>query len=262
MQDEKVDAQAIPPTGSFYSQGGLHNLSPIEKGEDKELAGVLGENTPAMPSSHTAFHIGSLQNIHQEETLGKTQRAGTLPEVSNKVTIFPNRNNNKQKSSRGSLKTVSRKDRYFGKFVLLILITSCIVILFSSIISKTRQDRVHMLEVKKRLEKQAKHLEAENAGLEREYSALREDPVRIEKEARELLGYMKPDEIFYKKYNFRIKNIAKNESVTEEPRSRWKAFLFDGPFPWQFPALIILISAAYYLITYHYEYRKLHRSNR
>lgn len=231
MQDEKLDTQAVPLSESSYSQGGLHNLPPIEKGEDKELAGVLGENIPAMPSSHN-------------------------------VPILPNQNNNKQNASRSSLKIVSGKDRYFGKFVLLILITSCIVILFSSIISKTRQDRVHMLEVKKKLEKQAKHFEAENAGLEREYAALREDPVRIEKEARELLGYTKPDEIFYEKYNFRIKNIAKNESVTEEPRSRWKAFLFDGPFPWQFPALIILISAAYYLITYHYEYRKLHRSNR
>ncbi len=224
MQNEEVDNQADYPPESSHAQEELHSLPTNEK-----------EKSRYLETSH---------------------------EVSDGVMLCLNQNDNKQKTSGGFFKAFSRKDRYFGKFVLLILVTSCIVMLFSSLISKTRQDRLHMLDVQKKLKKQAEYLEAENTRLEREYSALREDPVRIEKEARELLGYMKPDEIFYEKYNFRVKSVTKNEPVAEEPRNRWKAFLFDGPFPWQFPALIILISAAYYLITCHYEYRKLYRSNR
>ncbi len=150
---------------------------------------------------------------------------------------------------------------YFGKFVLMVFVTSCVVILFSSIISNARQERFSMLEAKKVLEKQASRLEAENLRLEGEYSALKNDPVRIEKEARELLGYAGVDEVFYQKYNFRIKSITKKEPATVVSRNKWKTFLFDGPFPWQFPALIILVATAFYLVSYHYEYRKLRQSN-
>ena len=154
------------------------------------------------------------------------------------------------------------KKGYFGKFVLLVFVTSCAVILFTSIISRVRQDRFHMLESKRLLEKQAAWLEEENSRLEKEYSGLQNDPVRIEKEARERLGFAKPDEVFYKKYNFRIKRATNKEPTKTISQNRWKAFLFEGPFPWQFPAFIILIASAYYLISYHYEYRKLHRSDR
>lgn len=165
--------------------------------------------------------------------------------------------------SQGGIKQAfSDKNTYFGKFVLMVFVTSCVVILFSWIISKTRQERIHMLEAKKILEKQAARLEAEKFLLENEYSALKNDPVRIEKEARELFGYTGADEVFYEKHNFRIRSTAKKDPVNIVPQNRWKTFLFDGPFPWQFPALIILTAAAYYLISYHYEYRKLRQSNR
>ncbi len=158
-------------------------------------------------------------------------------------------------------KKLSKKDSYWGKFVLILSITACVVILFSPIISKTRQERIHMLEAKKMLEKQAARLDAENSKLENEYSALKNDPVRIEKEARELFGYTGIDEVFYKKYHFHIKSTMKKEPVKRVSQNRWMTFLFDGPFPWQFPALIVLVTTAFYLISYHYEYRKLHRSN-
>lgn len=163
--------------------------------------------------------------------------------------------------SQGGNEGYSMRNKYFGKFVLMVFITSCVVILFSSIISKTRQERISMLETKKSLENHASRLEAENFKLGNEYSALKNDPVRIEKEARELLGYTGTDEVFYKKYNFRIKSIAKKEPVKTVSQNRWKIFLFDGLFPWQFPATIILVATAYYLISYHHEYRKLRQSN-
>ncbi|TVM00675.1 MAG: hypothetical protein CV087_12835 [Candidatus Brocadia sp. WS118] len=164
-------------------------------------------------------------------------------------------------SQHGGKDRCGGKNPYFSKFVLMVFITSCVVILFSWTISKTRQERIRMLEAKNMLERQSVRLEAENLRLENEYSALKKDPVRIEKEARELLGYSGADEIIYKKYHFRIKSTAQNEHEKIVSRNRWKSFLFDGAFPWQFPALIILIAVAYYLISYHYEYRKLRKSN-
>ncbi len=153
-----------------------------------------------------------------------------------------------------------RKDSYGGKFLLMVFITSCVVILFSSIISKTRHERIRMLETKRALEKHVAQLEAVNSVLEKEYSALKSDPVRIEKEARELLGYTGEDEVLYERYHFRIKSTAKKEPLKTVSQNRWITFLFNGSFPWQFPALIILVTVAFYTISYHYEYRKLHRS--
>jgi cell division protein FtsB len=168
----------------------------------------------------------------------------------------------RRNAPQGSVRPASSgNNNYFAKFILMVFVTSCIVILFSSIISKTRQERIRILEAKKMLEKQAARLEEENSMLENEYSALKNDPVRIEKEARELLGYVGIDEVFYEKYNFRIKSVSKKEPAKIISQNPWKTFLFDGPFPWQFPALIILIASAYYLISYHYEYRKLRQSN-
>ena len=158
-------------------------------------------------------------------------------------------------------KIVVKKNKFFGKFVLMVFVTSCVVILFSSIITKVRQERFRMQESKTMLEKQAAQLEAENSILDREYSALKSDPVRIEQEARNQLGYIVPDEVTYSKYNFHIKSTRKKEPAKVVSQNRWKAFLFECPFPWQFPALIVLIAAAYYLISYHCEYRKLHQSN-
>lgn len=158
-------------------------------------------------------------------------------------------------------KIAVKKNNFFGKFILMVFVTSCVVILFSSIITKVRQERFRMLESKTMLEKQAAQLDAANSILTREYSALKSDPVRIEQEARNQFGYIAPDEVTYSKYNFHIKGTTKKESAKAVSQNQWKAFLFEGPFPWQFPALIVLIAAAYYLISYHCEYRKLHQSN-
>jgi len=119
-----------------------------------------------------------------------------------------------------------------------------------------------MMETKKILEKQVVQLKLQNNRLENEYSSLQKDPSRIEKEAREQLGYLSPGEITYDKYNFHIKSVARKKPDASPAMNRWKSFLFDGPFPWQFPTLIILITAAYYLITYHYEYRRLYKPER
>ncbi|MFO0794295.1 MAG: septum formation initiator family protein [Candidatus Brocadiaceae bacterium] len=157
-----------------------------------------------------------------------------------------------------AMTSTMRKERYVGKFILLVCITSCVAILFSSLINKSRQDRFHMTGIKIALEKQFEQLQSENLILEKEYAGLKQDPIRIEKEARDNFDFIAPGEILYPRYNFNMISIAKKETPNETPQNRWKAFLFDGPVPWQFPALIILFSMSYYLISFHYEYRKLH----
>lgn len=154
------------------------------------------------------------------------------------------------------------KPFYFGKYILITLITSFVVILFSYIITHARQERFRMLETKRILERQVVQLRLENDRLENEHSSLQKDPLRIEKEAREQLGYFAPGEVSYDKYRFNIKSVPMKKPVAATAPNRWKSFIFDGSFPWQFPAMIILVTAAYYLITYYYEYRKLYKSNR
>jgi len=157
-------------------------------------------------------------------------------------------------------KSQKSENAYFGKYILITLITSCVVILFSSAITKVRQERFRMLETKKRLEEQVALLREKNTKLENDHTYLKDNPLRIEKEAREELGYLAPGEVVYEKYHFAINSPAKAKPETVITENRWKRFLFDGPFPWQFPTLIILVASAYYLISYHYEYKKLHKS--
>lgn len=157
--------------------------------------------------------------------------------------------------------TFPRREKFFGKFALMVFVTSCVVLLFSLLITKVRHERFRMLESKATLEKQVAQLDAENSVLDREYSALKSDPVRIEQEARNQFGYIVPDEIGYPRYDFHIKSTAKKEPAKVVSQNRWKAFLFEGTFPWQFPVLIVLVASAYYLISYHCEYRKLHQSS-
>jgi cell division protein FtsL len=157
------------------------------------------------------------------------------------------------------------KEKYYsGRLVFMLILTSCIVITFSSIITKTRHDRLRMAMTKTRLGEIVAQLEKDSSFLNREQFALKSDSVRIEKEAREQLGYINPDEIIYERYNFHIKSVSPKEPSQTTIQNHWercRSFIFDGLFPWQVPALIILFSAAYYVISYHYEYRKLHRPN-
>lgn len=162
------------------------------------------------------------------------------------------------KTDEDTTNSTVRKEKYLGKFILLVCITSCVAILFSSLINKSRQDRFHMIEIKNALEKQFEQLQSENIILEKEYSGLKQDPIRIEKEARDNFDFIAPGEILYPRYNFNLASVTKKEAGRTAPKNRWKALFFDGTIPWQFPALIILFSMSYYLISFHYEYRKLH----
>ena len=92
-----------------------------------------------------------------------------------------------------------------------------------------------------------------NEKLKKENRALVDDPIQIEREARENYGYAREGEVAYKKYKF---NISKPESnKTEKPTESGglESFLFDGPFPWQVPLGLVLIATLFLLISYKYE---------
>lgn len=93
--------------------------------------------------------------------------------------------------------------------LLSIFITVCIgaalVAFLSYEILKKHKERYALLSVQEKLEQQVTHLKKRNLWLRKEKDALLSDPVRIEKEARSLLGYTRAEEVPYEKYKFYIK---------------------------------------------------------
>ncbi len=90
-----------------------------------------------------------------------------------------------------------------------IFITVCIGVALVAFLSyeilKKQNERYALLSVQEKLEQQVTHLKKRNLWLRKEKDALLSDPVRIEKEARSLLGYTRAEEVPYEKYKFNIK---------------------------------------------------------
>lgn len=90
-----------------------------------------------------------------------------------------------------------------------IFITVCIGVALVAFLSyeilKKHKERYALLSVQEKHEQQVTHLKKRNMWLRKEKDALLSDPVRIEKEARSLLGYTRAGEVSYEKYKFNIK---------------------------------------------------------
>lgn len=261
MQDGKLtpqEGEGVPKNFPFYEDLTTVPHSPHEKEKDSEecVAANHAEKTDALPLPE--IQGTETQDDTTDTTSTKPDSFEIPAQISKDEALHPdNQNIGNLQDTKANLP----KTAFFGKFILIVGITSCVVILFTVLINKTRQEKFHMIEMKNVLERQMKQFEMDNSRLEKEYVALKNDPVRIEKEAREQLGFVNPDEIIYPRYNFRIKHMVKPEPA-EGPPGGWKDFIFEGQIRWQIPALLILITSALYLISYHYEYRKLHKSNR
>lgn len=112
-----------------------------------------------------------------------------------------------------------------------------------------------MLEIRqKNLAEKIAYFKKRNYELEKENSALiNNDPIQIEREARETFGYIKPGETIYRKYKFSISEPENKEIKQSSILRKMDSFLFEGPFPWQVPLGIITIAAIFLLISYRYE---------
>ncbi|MFQ5715349.1 MAG: septum formation initiator family protein [Candidatus Scalinduaceae bacterium] len=139
------------------------------------------------------------------------------------------------------------------RFLITFCIVVTIVIIFSAAVTQKREERRTLEARQKNLAEKVAYLKQRNPELKKEYDSLINDPIQIEREARENFGYIKPGEITYKKYRFSISEPKNEETKQSSILSKMDSYLFEGPFPWQIPLGIISIAAIFLLISYRYE---------
>ena len=145
------------------------------------------------------------------------------------------------------------------RFLVTFCIVGSIVIVFSAAVTKKREDRRTLETTHKVLVEKVASLNKKNSDLKKKNDALVNDPIEIEREARNEHGYIKTGEVTFKKYKFDIKEPKTNDVERASLLVRMDTFLFDGPFPWQVPLGLILIAAIFLIVTYVYESRRLLR---
>jgi len=139
------------------------------------------------------------------------------------------------------------------RFLFTFSVVISIIIIFSVIVTQKREER-RALEAKQRvLTEKVDYLREKNDRLKKENKALVNDPIQVEREARDNYGYTKDGEITYKKYKFNISEPENDKAEKPAESDGLEAFLFEGPFPWQVPLGLILIATLFLLVTYKYE---------
>ena len=139
------------------------------------------------------------------------------------------------------------------RFLFTFSVVISIIIIFSVIVTQKREER-RALEAKQRvLTEKVDYLREKNDRLKKENKALVNDPIQVEREARDNYGYTKDGEVTYKKYKFNISEPENGKAEMPAESGGLEAFLFEGPFPWQVPLGLILIATLFLLVTYKYE---------
>ena len=139
------------------------------------------------------------------------------------------------------------------RFLFTFSIVTSIIIIFSVIVTQKREER-RALETKQRvLTEKVEHLREANERLKKENKALVNDPIQVEREARDKHGYTKEGEVTYKKYKFNISEPENDKAVRPTESGGLEAFLFEGSFPWQVPLGMIVIATLFLLFSYKYE---------
>ena len=139
------------------------------------------------------------------------------------------------------------------RFLFTFSIVASIIIIFSVIVTQKRGER-RAFEVKQMgLAEKVDSLSKTNEKLRKENKALVDDPIQIEREARDNYGYTREGEVTYKKYKFNISEPESNKAEKPTGSGGLESFLFDGPFPWQVPLGLVLIATLFLLLSYKYE---------
>ena len=139
------------------------------------------------------------------------------------------------------------------RFLFTFSIATSIIIIFSVIVTQKREERRALEATQKVLTEKVNSLRVENERLKAENKALVDDPVQVEREARDNFGYTKEGETTYKKYRFNISEQEDAKAGSPMKSGGLEAFLFEGPFPWQVPLGLIAIATLFLLFSYKYE---------
>ncbi len=147
----------------------------------------------------------------------------------------------------------------FISFIVPLALVMAIIIGFSVIIANKRSELRKVEAKKAALEEEVARLKKRNLELHTLRDALVYDPVQVEKEAREQLGYGKQDEKAYSpKRNFRVvDNAAEEQALAEEKAAgveEGEGILSKLGFFGVFILVIAVVIGVYYG-TYWYEYR-------
>ena len=143
-----------------------------------------------------------------------------------------------------------------SKFLIFMGITIAMVVFFTNSIAKKQEERNFMAQKKQTLEKEVQNLEKKNSKLYRQHNALLTDPLQIERYARENLNFVAPGEESFETKNFKVlPNDNSNKNVTVPEKHPW-----SNGFPWQVPAIIILVSTIAFYISYCFENYKSKKS--
>ena len=139
------------------------------------------------------------------------------------------------------------------RFLFTFSVVISIIIIFSVTVTQKREER-RALEVKQRvLTEKVDYLRENNDRLKKENKALVNDPIQVEREARDNYGYTKDGEITYQKYKFSISEPENDKAKMPAESGGVGAFLVEGDFPWQVPLGLILVATLFILVTYKYE---------
>ncbi len=139
------------------------------------------------------------------------------------------------------------------RFLFTFSIVASIIIIFSFIVTQKREERRAFEANQKELTEKVVSLRKMNESLKKENKALVDDPIQIEREARDNYGYTREGEVTYKKYKFNISEPGSGKAGKPTESGGLESFLFDGPFPWQVPLGLVLIATLFLLLSYKYE---------
>ncbi len=139
------------------------------------------------------------------------------------------------------------------RFLITFSIVTLITVFFSVIVTQKREERRALEADQWVLAEQVSSLREENDRLTRENKALVNDPIQVEREARDNYGYTKEGEVTYKKYKFNISEPDNGVAETPVESGVVEEFLFEGPFPWQVPLGLIVIASLFLFFSYKYE---------
>jgi cell division protein FtsB len=144
--------------------------------------------------------------------------------------------------------------RRYLSFLVPLLLTMGIIISFSIVIARRHEEWKKVMAKKEVLEKELAQLRKKNLELHKLRDSLLYDPVQIEKEAREQLGYSLPEEVVYKRQDVAVSTPETREDF---PRSSKTGGILEEVGLLSFFLAIIAITAGFFSLTYWYEHRRI-----